>query len=172
MDTTDGGWLVIQRRRDFTVDFNRSWTEYKNGFGNISGDYWLGLDAIGKLMNHSYSRLRVDLVADPGRKYWAEYGEFFFSAIFYGDSPIRGYGLHVSGYSGDAGNGLTPSYQRDFITYDRNLNGCFSSRKGAWWYPYDCSTTTNLFTPDKNDMTWGDIGRVTFSEMKIKSEWY
>ncbi|XP_025113165.1 uncharacterized protein LOC112575481 isoform X1 [Pomacea canaliculata] len=48
MDTAGGGWAVIQRHHhtvynpDEFVDFNRSWTEYVNGFGNISGDFWLG----------------------------------------------------------------------------------------------------------------------------------
>ena len=33
---------VIQRRLDDSVDFYRTWDQYKTGFGNVNGEYWIG----------------------------------------------------------------------------------------------------------------------------------
>lgn len=33
---------MIQRKIDGSVDFNRSWQTYKEGFGQADGEYWLG----------------------------------------------------------------------------------------------------------------------------------
>uniref|UniRef100_A0A182FQ98 Fibrinogen C-terminal domain-containing protein n=1 Tax=Anopheles albimanus TaxID=7167 RepID=A0A182FQ98_ANOAL len=43
-DFLGGGWLVMQSRYDGTVDFLRNWTEYRNGFGDVEAEHWLGLD--------------------------------------------------------------------------------------------------------------------------------
>jgi hypothetical protein len=42
---------VIQNRYEGAVNFYRDWMDYKFGFGNIGGEFWLGLEKIHLLTN-------------------------------------------------------------------------------------------------------------------------
>ena len=51
MTTDGGGWTMLQRRFDGSVDFNQNWTICENTFGNLTGEHWLGLINMHRLIN-------------------------------------------------------------------------------------------------------------------------
>ena len=74
--TSGGGWTVFQKRLDGSVSFYNYWDDYKNGFGNLNGEFWLGLDKIYRLTEKKRNRLRVDLEETTGNTAYAEYDMF------------------------------------------------------------------------------------------------
>ena len=75
--TAGGGWTVFQQRLDGSVDFYLNWSDYKQGFGNLSGEFWLGLEKIYRLTSHdNINTMRVDLEDFEGNTSYAEYDKF------------------------------------------------------------------------------------------------
>ena len=92
--TAGGGWTVFQKRRDGSVDFFRGWDDYKRGFGNLTGEFWLGLDKIHRLTVSGGYKLRVDLEGSPGKTLFAEYDSFAVK------NETAKYKLSLGNYSG------------------------------------------------------------------------
>ncbi|XP_067932185.1 fibrinogen C domain-containing protein 1-A-like [Watersipora subatra] len=134
--TTDGGgWTVFQRRMDGWVDFYRNWRNYRLGFGDVNGEHWLGLDRLTTILSGE-DELRVDMEAVSNEKAYAMYSNFSV-----GDRSTD-YVLHVSGYSGTAGDSLSVHSSLKFTTLDHDndlelKSNCASLYHGAWWYK-DC----------------------------------
>ena len=88
-----GGWTVVQKRLNGSVDFHRNWSDYKNGFGELDGESWLGLEKMHRLTK-SPSKLRVDLEDFDGKTAYAEYYMFVVA------TESKKYQLSVRNYSG------------------------------------------------------------------------
>ncbi|XP_076096941.1 uncharacterized protein LOC143067507 [Mytilus galloprovincialis] len=138
-DMKDGGWTLIQKRSDGTTKFFREWSEYKNGFGGLYGEHWLGNDYIHYLTNQDNYKLRIELTNWEKTKKFAEYD------VFRVDDEKEGYKLTISGYTGDAGDGMAKHNGHKFSTKDvdndkvvKEFGGSCANRfSGAWWY-YKC----------------------------------
>ena len=164
---------MFQRRQDGSVDFYLDWSDYQQGFGNLSGEFWLGLDKIQRLTSTA-TQLRVDMQDFQLNSRYAKYTSFSV-----GDSVSK-YTLSVSGYSGTAGDALTNQHNGIRFTTrdqdnDNNVDGnCAQEFRGAWWFNdcyesnlnghYQSSSGVYPFGVDWNTFT----RYLKFSEMKVK----
>ncbi|XP_073418890.1 angiopoietin-2-like [Dendrobates tinctorius] len=141
MDTSGGGWTVIQHRRDGSVDFHRNWKEYKEGFGSPTGEYWLGNEFVHQLTSQRSYTLRIQLQDWDGNEAYSLYD------IFSLDSEGNNYRLNVKGYAGTGGR--TSSFAptgTNFSTKDVDNDNCSCKcaqyAAGGWWF--DACGPSNL----------------------------
>ncbi|XP_030324614.1 angiopoietin-related protein 7, partial [Calypte anna] len=128
MDTEGGGWTVIQRRQDGSVDFNRTWKEYKEGFGDLNGEFWLGNENIHKMTSQGDYSLRIDL------EDWNSKHKHAFYQVFSIEDEANEYRLHVDGFSGTVEDSFAWYHnKRSFSTPDSG-NICAEISHGGWWY--------------------------------------
>ena len=143
--TAGGGWLVIQRRIDGSVDFNRYWSEYEEGFGNLPDDdkdttseFWIGLRSLHCLTSHGQWELRIDYMLSNGTKGYLSYHHFRVGPA------SDDYQLSISGFSGNTTDPFMshPINNMKFTTRDRDndkwsLNCAVNNggnNAGGWWY--------------------------------------
>ncbi|KAK1804365.1 hypothetical protein P4O66_020373, partial [Electrophorus voltai] len=165
MEASDGGWTLIQRRLDGTISFNRTWDEYKKGFGSLTGEFWLGNDKIHWLTAARAMALRLELEDLDGIKEYAQYDDFYVA------NESLNYQLTIGEYSGTAGNAMQHSKrfnhnQKYFSTPDRDNDEYPSGNCGAyyssgWWF--DACMAANLngkyyqtrYKGVRNGIFWG-----------------
>ena len=107
---------MFQKRLDGSVDFYLNWSDYKHGFGNLSGEFWLGLDKIHRLTSDNNTMLRVDLEDFEGNTAFAEYNMFGVM------SENFKYKLILGSYEGNLLYGLCPSVCEEEIKDNMKWN--------------------------------------------------
>nr|QBA18377.1 VIgL family fibrinogen-related protein 2 isoform 1 [Littorina littorea] len=170
--TDNGGWIVFQRRNDASVDFYRGWAEYRIGFGDPMGNFWLGLDTLHSLTTSRSYELRVDL-----QKYDLTKGHATYSG-FYVEGAPHNFALHFDKFvGGNAGDSLSFHRGQQFSTKDRdhdNSGGCAQKFHGAWWFHACLHSNLNgdygrfASSQGLNWLTFGSSYSMKFTEMKIR----
>ena len=175
-DTTSGGggWLVVQRRQDGSVDFNRDWVDYEDGFGSLTGEFWYGLRPLHCLTNQGQWELRIDFTFTDGTK-----GYLSYSAFKIGE-PSTNYTLSISGFKGTTPSDPFSDHQLNgmpFTTKDRDndrwgRNCATADNNGGWWS--NVCSNIRINNPKYKNVNFGvyhpKVGwkSFTFTEMKIR----
>nr|XP_033811814.1 angiopoietin-related protein 4 [Geotrypetes seraphini] len=129
----DGGWTVIQRRMDGSVDFDQLWEVYMKGFGDLKGEFWLGLEKMFHLSQQRPGRLHIELQDWGGQ---SRYIEFLFSL----GGQDTGYALHLhERVAGDLDNAMREVEPLRFSTRDQDQDlkpdtNCAKHLSGGWWF--------------------------------------
>ncbi|KAM8776014.1 angiopoietin-4 isoform 1-T1 [Rhynchonycteris naso] len=141
MEASGGGWTLIQRRENGSVNFQRNWEEYKQGFGDPAGEHWLGNELVHQLTSRAPYSLRVELQDWDRSEAHAQYEHFRLG------SEAQRYRLSLSGYSGSAGRQSSLVLQgTNFSTRDADNDNCLCKcaqmLSGGWWF--DACGLSNL----------------------------
>ncbi|KAI8510972.1 hypothetical protein Bbelb_118880 [Branchiostoma belcheri] len=174
-----GPWTVIQRRQktdaDKQVDFFKTWDEYRTGFGNPEGEYWIGNHVLHQLTKHGDYELRVDLRMTDKIHAHAHYD------MFRVKGKDSNYQLKLGEYTGTAGDALYVHRDQPFSTKDREhdtlpTGNCASAYRGGWWYAKCFDANLNGDYSDDSEATlssvswvpWQGYRAIPYVEMKIR----
>ena len=115
-----------------TVNFTQNWEDYVNGFGDLDGEFWIGLNNIYQLTNQQNMELQISVWNDSETSITWNYQTFRIS------DPENKYRLTVGGGTGDGIDALAYHNGQYFSTYDRDNDAssgnCVYSNQGGWWY--------------------------------------
>jgi len=129
-----GGWTIFLRRTDGSEEFFRDWNDYKNGFGKLENEFFLGLDKLHAITSSQTQELLVLLEDNEGDRRYQMYDNFKIG------SEQDGFNLESLGNtSGNAGDALATHLGQKFTTKDRDNDkhataNCATTYSSAWWY--------------------------------------
>ena len=135
MTTDGGGWTVIQRNnKNSLVNFNKNWTDYEEGFGNLNSEFWYRLEEMHSLTQRGQWEMRVDYPFYNKTWSYLHYNQFSVG------SASEEYPLTVGGFTGVGSDqfGDKPHNGMKFSTVDNendnnNFYNCAALHRSGWW---------------------------------------
>ncbi|XP_066923021.1 angiopoietin-1-like [Clytia hemisphaerica] len=135
---SSASWTMIEKRHDGSVNFTRLWQEYKDGFGDLSGEFYLGNENIHLLTKDREMMIYLQLYAFDGTKYAVGLNGFSIQ------NEANKYKLKSGTYnfgSTDLANAWRDLNGNRFSTADNdNDAGCAAKWKAGWWFR-SCGST-------------------------------
>ncbi|XP_035774639.1 fibrinogen C domain-containing protein 1-like [Anopheles albimanus] len=170
-----GGWIVFQYRYDGSLDFYRGWNEFRDGFGDLNKEFWLGLEKIHQITKDRTHEMIIELKDFDGSYKYIRFREFGIG------SESEQYALeHLTTYGGTLKNDMADNVGMKFSTKDRDndkyqARHCAQYHESGWWY--ESCTYANLNgryinAEDVKSMFWWDFKTnregLSYSRMMIR----
>ncbi|KAJ8032950.1 Fibrinogen-like protein A [Holothuria leucospilota] len=173
MTIDGGGWTVFQRRKNGNQPFNLGWERYQEGFGTLTGEFWMGNDKLAFMTNQRDYELRIDFINTASQPYYAKYDLFRIA-----DKSMKYRLVGLGNFTGNAAyDALRYHHYQAFSTIDQDNDvyvnyHCASTYNSAWWY-------TNCYHSDLNRPYTGSYtnywynlpggnSNIKYTEMKIR----
>lgn len=165
-----GGWLVVQHRFNGSVDFYRNWNQYRDGFGDLKGEFWFGLEKMHQITTARPHEMVIELKDFSGNYGYARYDSFKIS------NESEHYKLTLGKYSGTAGDGMVYDRDMKFSTKDNDMSDlrCVERYENAWWQGNCSKANLNgryINATDMRAMHWWNFKQrqgLSFSRMMIR----
>lgn len=130
----DSGWTVIQRRQDGSEKFDRTMKDYQSGFGELSGEFFMGLKKIHLLTKYTRHELYIYLKNFNDEVRYARYSHFLIGGEE-DNFKLKSLGM----YAGNAGNAMVHHLNMQFSTPDVDhdnwrTGNCAEWLHCGWWF--------------------------------------
>ncbi|XP_052895725.1 angiopoietin-related protein 1-like [Anopheles moucheti] len=178
MNSVDAGWIVVQNRFNGSESFYRSWKDYETGFGNLDGEFWLGLERISSIVNDGRQwEIMFWLKNLQGVAMYSKFTKFSL-----GNATEQYILKQIGPYTGNAGDSITRHVGNKFTTYDRDNDpapfNCAKKHRGGWWFHSAC-VTSHLngiygYTSSDQSSRWATMkpnGYLQASRIMIREVW-
>ena len=147
------------------MNFNKNWTNYEKGFGDLNTEFWYGLESMHCLTQRGHWEMRVDYQLSNKTWSYLHYNQFRIG------STSEEYPLTVGGFTGVGTDRFAslPLNGMKFSTPDNDNEkysgyNCADGYNSGWWYKSCTHIDINKQPP------YIDGYNVLFSEMKIRSK--
>ncbi len=158
MDTDRGGWLTIIRRTQSAdaIKFDKFEDDYMDGFGDLKGEFWLGLRTMHQLTKNGDCEMRVDLYDKNN----ANVAHIYYDLFKVDNFPDYKLQLGTSRLSNDSLTDSLIQFSGENFTVSKNKTDnraettCAQGR-GGWWYKNKvCSQQGSVLTKPANELEW------------------
>ncbi|ALC39529.1 maker493 [Drosophila busckii] len=166
----DGGWTVVQRRQSGAENFNRNWTDYVAGFGNLNGEFFIGLHKLHLLTTSQPHELYIQMKNSTNAERYARYGLFEIS------SALEDYQIsRLTQFSGNVDDAFSHHLGMKFSTPDKDNDklpdeNCAATFKSGWWFNNCHMCNLNGFYGETTAINWNpwQLGNLRFTQMLIR----